>query len=417
MAVNKKKKLILFTDGFPFGSGETFIENELPYLEKNFELIIVASTGENCLNRKLNASTKVIRFEKVQISRISMLKACASILMSKEGRQEVLYILSGTRSRKKSLVLQSVREFARSKKFFRRVLSERIFSEDEEVILYFYWNTYKIVHFVLNKKRFSKMYIVSRIHGYDLYNERNKLGRQPFKILNNKIEQLFFLSDSARKYYRENYDNNIEQYSSIARLGVFHDCHATEWKKKPYFSICSCSRVVGVKRLHLIVEALAEINDIEIEWTHYGDGSAFQEIMTLAKSKLDCKDNIKYCFVGFVNNAEIRKQYAERQYDCYMLTSESEGVPVSIMEAMSYGIPIIATSVGGVPEMLEGTSNFLLHETPKICEISQAIYTLFNMSEQQISDIRRQNYNTWNCKYNADRNYQEFVKKINNIVR
>ena len=72
---------------------------------------------------------------------------------------------------------------------------------------------------------------------------------------------------------------------------------------------------------------------------------------------------ITYEFKGNVDNAEILKYYRENSIDCFALLSEHEGAPVSIMEAESAGIPIVATDVGGVRELVDG-NGFLLSSNP-----------------------------------------------------
>ena len=46
-----------------------------------------------------------------------------------------------------------------------------------------------------------------------------------------------------------------------------------------------------------------------------------------------------------------------RDIDALILPSYNEGMPVVILEAMSYGLPVIATSVGGIPEIMEDGKN------------------------------------------------------------
>ena len=56
-------------------------------------------------------------------------------------------------------------------------------------------------------------------------------------------------------------------------------------------------------------------------------------------------------FLGWVGNTE--KNQLLRDADIFILPSYNEGLPVSIIEAMSWGIPVISTKVGGIPELLE----------------------------------------------------------------
>ena len=112
-----------------------------------------------------------------------------------------------------------------------------------------------------------------------------------------------------------------------------------------------------VKRVHRILETLQQIVDINIEWTHIG-GGALKERLELDIEKLP--KNIKVNLLGELTSTDIYKLYKENSYHIFVNVSESEGIPVSIMEASSFGIPVIATNVGGVGEIVENGYNGLL---------------------------------------------------------
>lgn len=66
------------------------------------------------------------------------------------------------------------------------------------------------------------------------------------------------------------------------------------------------------------------------------------------------------------------------EVDAFILPSYNEGLPISILEAMSYNLPIISTSVGGIPEILKnGYNGFLIRPGDKKA-LKNAILTLIN---------------------------------------
>ena len=67
--------------------------------------------------------------------------------------------------------------------------------------------------------------------------------------------------------------------------------------------------------------------------------------------------------------------------DIFILTSYNEGLPISILEAMSYGLPIIASPVGGIPEVVERNRNGILVNPGNIDEIYHAIMKYINSPE------------------------------------
>ena len=57
-----------------------------------------------------------------------------------------------------------------------------------------------------------------------------------------------------------------------------------QYKKGKALRIVSCSNVVPVKRLDLIIKTLMNLKDVDIEWTHFGDGILMSQIKELAKN-------------------------------------------------------------------------------------------------------------------------------------
>lgn len=84
-------------------------------------------------------------------------------------------------------------------------------------------------------------------------------------------------------------------------------------------------------------------------------------------------DQIKQCgltdtvrLAGHVPNARLLESYRDGQVDLVLLPSlelsdsEHEGIPVSLMEAMAFGIPVVATHTGGIPELLQDGAGILV---------------------------------------------------------
>lgn len=95
------------------------------------------------------------------------------------------------------------------------------------------------------------------------------------------------------------------------------------------------------------------------------------EITTV--KELICKNQLNEIvkFMGWVSKE--RKCEVFSNSDIFVLPSYNEGLPISILEAMSYKLPIISTPVGGIPEVVENNVNGLLIEPGNQIELKAAI--------------------------------------------
>lgn len=84
-------------------------------------------------------------------------------------------------------------------------------------------------------------------------------------------------------------------------------------------------------------------------------------------------------FMGWVDEAGKAKLYQD--VDAFFLPSYNEGLPIVILESMSYGLPIIATNVGGIPEVMEDGRNGFLFESGDIAGMKKALERYVNDHE------------------------------------
>jgi glycosyltransferase involved in cell wall biosynthesis len=79
-------------------------------------------------------------------------------------------------------------------------------------------------------------------------------------------------------------------------------------------------------------------------------------------------------FLGWVTGAQKDSLLANA--DAYVLPSHNEGLPMSVLEAMSFGLPVITTNVGGIPELLTSGQDGLLVSPGDIDALAEALVTL-----------------------------------------
>jgi glycosyltransferase involved in cell wall biosynthesis len=157
----------------------------------------------------------------------------------------------------------------------------------------------------------------------------------------------------------------------------------------------------------------ATTDEVVICWTHAGGGPLANQFAALAKEKLDGRGNITYRFLGAVSNDKVIRFYQENAVDLFITASQTEGgVPVSIMEAFSFGVPAIATRVGGIPEIADDKTGFLLPENPTEEEIADALCAFVQMSPDARSIMKQNARQKWNDNFCAQTNHEKFARML-----
>ncbi|PCJ49781.1 MAG: colanic acid biosynthesis glycosyltransferase WcaL [Gammaproteobacteria bacterium] len=108
-------------------------------------------------------------------------------------------------------------------------------------------------------------------------------------------------------------------------------------------------RLSAEKGIPILFDSISKLKNqnYDIELTLLGDGDDRAYLENLSREK-NLDSSIR--FAGFVSHEEIAKSL--RDSDIFVLPSFAEGIPVALMEAMAIGIPVIATAVGGVTELV-----------------------------------------------------------------
>jgi glycosyltransferase involved in cell wall biosynthesis len=402
-------KLILFSSDFPFGSGETFLEAEIGFLAANFDEVLIVSS--NCKDKQTrviptNCSTESLDLSTSKFEKIRSLFNVFQPLFWQE-----LFLIKKTYKRNLtkgilSTMLISISRARKVKKYCQQLFSNN--KTHATLYYYSYWSDDVAIGLAMFREMNPGITAISRMHGWDVYFEASPLNYLPYRhFISKNLSAIFAISDKGKAYAASNWKiENIDKIR-VARLGV------PEQKQYPIqsnkFILVSCSNVIPLKRVELIVKALAKIEDKKIEWVHFGDGPLLNEVEKLANEMLPV--NVSVTFKGRVANQEVINWYAENNPCVFINLSSTEGIPVSIMEAMSLGIPVIATDVGGTSEIVNNKNGLLLSANPSEGEISDAI-TSFVKDRERMSLKSTVAYKTCQKHYNADVNYSSFIDSL-----
>jgi glycosyltransferase involved in cell wall biosynthesis len=108
----------------------------------------------------------------------------------------------------------------------------------------------------------------------------------------------------------------------------------------------------------------------------------------------------------------VREFLSEQYIDLFINLSETEGIPVSIMEAQSAGITVLATAVGGTPEIVNNENGILVEKDENDEIITQKIIDYFNLPKEEKQKKRELSFQNWKENYNAETNYTHFIQTV-----
>jgi colanic acid/amylovoran biosynthesis glycosyltransferase len=399
------KSILIFTDNFPFGRSEPFFETELDYIDHSFEKITILplEKGKNKILRAVPEKAEILNpvFNEIKDKKELLFKGLfnTSLVFSllREGmRSGVWKSLSRLRIWfTHMLMIRSMLADIRSRNYL------QLFNEYD--ILYFYWGLRwsQIIPFLPAD---LKSRIIIRFHGSDLYEHTNK-GYIPWRYMQlHRITRAIAISDAGKRYIENQYPFLLGK-TSVSRIGTL-DYGLNPFNKSKLIHIASCSNIVAVKRVELIVRTL-EFVKIDVEWIHFGSGP-LKSMIEKISAKLP--ENIKWRLAGAIDHEELMNHYRTSTIDLFINVSSSEGVPVSVMEAMSFGIPVIATNVGGTSEIVSEKTGLLIDKDFSPAELASALEKYAQRPDPEI--LRKAAREEWEKMSMAEKVYPEFINNL-----
>ena len=144
------------------------------------------------------------------------------------------------------------------------------------------------------------------------------------------------------------------------------------------------ARLVPVKRIHLAIDTVLSVQQLirkDVVLHVFGDGPLRNELEGYARSLAEAK-------VVFHGHSQVAPAYMSQMH-AVLLTSSHEGLPVTILEAMSLGVPIVATDTGGLPELLEGGNAGWLVSGDDAIGYAAALVEALTVSPQRTAKVSR----------------------------
>jgi glycosyltransferase involved in cell wall biosynthesis len=352
----RKKICFVITKGV-WGGAQKYVFNLATSLPKNlYNVVVVVGEGNILKNKLENAGIKTYEITNLKrdISLVGEIKSSFRLLkiIWKE-KPDILHLNSPKASGLGSVVgrligvpkiIMTVHgwSFNENRSLFQKIL-----------IVFFSWLTIILCHKTIviakqEEKQARRMVLFKK---------------SKIVLIRNGIETIYFKEKvEARKNLLEKI--NRSGLENVLWIGTISELHKN-------------------KGLEYSILALTKI-ETPFVFFIIGEGEERKNL-----EKLIEKYNLenKVFFVGFVENA---KEYLPA-FDIFTLTSIKEGLPYTILEAGQAGLPVIASSVGGIPDIIENNVNGILLEKTKMEEITKAIrFMIANPTERKTFGLKLQ---------------------------
>lgn len=272
-----------------------------------------------------------------------------------------------------------------------------------------YYSDVFIVHFGVNAVFLNDLYKDGRVfgkksvffHGYDLCVKEiiNTYKDEYFEVFKN-FDFLFPVSDFfRRRLILLGADGNKIH---TLHMGIDVDnfsYHKPNYNPRESINLISTARLVEKKGIETALHtcSILKENGVSFQYNILGEGPLFSYLVELS-SRLGLSNHVK--FKGVCNSKVVNESLLNA--DLFLLFSQEasngdmEGIPVSIMEAMARGVPVVTTRHSGIPELVEHeSSGFLIGEKDSfeaanlIIDIINRKYDLCAISESAFNRVEK----------------------------
>lgn len=287
------------------------------------------------------------------------------------------------------------------------VLYSYIISEIVEGdVLYSYWFSYDAYACAMVKKVYDNTKAISRAHAYEIQINRNACNPYLMKRFTcEQLDEIAFISQNSlacfTSYYHEWADNFTVRYLGSTRKGTGF----RKRKKSGKLVIVSCSSIVPIKRLDRLINVINKWNSVDqLHWIHVGDGPQAMTIRQLASNTLDKNPYVTYEFLGHLDNLEVHDVLSREYINIFVNTSDAEGIPVSIMEAMSVGLPVIAPKIFGIPEIIDEKCGLLFSVENAENSLLECLKKIDSMTDDKRNEMGRNAFEKWEKEFCLEKN-------------
>ncbi|MBP3648052.1 MAG: glycosyltransferase [Clostridia bacterium] len=390
------------------GRPHAFMVQELPWLLKHFDTIeMIGYHGVCTISGETKPSYPIVR---------PLGGIIQSILMT-PFRKELWQEMRRLYRDKKLTLINALKLIAFTQRGLKMYLwAEQRLKLGRPSTVYSFWLSYDAYAGALIRKRHPRTRFVARGHYYDIDLARNHMNPYLMKeFIGQQADDMYMIGKLPMEWYMSYMRGRVDESKvHVLALGStgekLDELPVPNRFSQDVLRIVSCSRVAPIKRLDIIIDALAQWEGMPVLWMHIGDGSEMEKIRAYAEEKLDSKENVIYQLPGSMKPAQIHALYEKTPFDVFINTSEGEGVPVSIMEAMRCGIPAIAADVGGTAELVVDGCGWTFDFDEGAQGVLRCLTELSKMTLEEAMTMRKNAQDQWEKGFKSSALLEEMLK-------
>jgi len=392
--------LNFFTATFPYLKADSIVENEIPILSNNYDKIKIFPHyfGTENYTRKIEDNNEVCRLLNFNNQKLNL---------RNKGVILKLFLVELFNCKNKIFYLKQSKKWLSLLKIASK--KAQLITEQglllENSINYTYWmNDWALVLTILKSTKKINNFVF-RCGGFDIWDERHEGNYLPFRYTIYKYADKGYPNAKIAEVYmkaKTPFGKKIE----VKYLGTT-DNGIGKFDENDVFTIVTVAFASPLKRVYLMFDILENVTK-PIKWVHFGGGTELENLKKRAES---FKSNHSIEFKGSVANSEILDYYKSNTVNLYMMTSSTESLPVSIQEAISFGVPVISTNVGGITEVVNDEIGILIDKDFDPKEVATIIKN-FAHSKYNSLKQRQKIRNFWKDNFEANKVYSEFANEI-----
>ncbi len=231
-----------------------------------------------------------------------------------------------------------------------------------------------------NIKKIARKLIVHP-HGLEPYQAielKDKLKGMPFRFIFNYLfgqaRCVVSLGGKLTTILKNNVNGDHQKIVEIPNGVVFPEQVTKRSYDAEKLKLLFMGRFAHNKGIHILIEAVKQLN-VEgyadrLEFNIGGKGPLFNHYSTNA-----CFSNVSY--LGFVDDLQLTALY--KTQDIFVFPTLFEGMPTVVLEAMSFGMPVIVSDVGATAELVDPTNGYLIQKN-SVAALKNAILHFYNLN-------------------------------------